>query len=118
MSKNASEVTMPGVEFSLGGKVVLVTGASRGIGRAIALSCAKAGAEVALTYHRDRPGAERVAAEISGMGRKPAVLHADIAEPADVTALAHGARAAFGRVDVWINNAGFDVLTGPAPTSR
>jgi 3-oxoacyl-[acyl-carrier protein] reductase len=105
---------MSGVEFSLQGKVVLVTGASRGIGRAIALTCAGAGADVGVTYHRDRPGAESVAAEIRAMGRTPAVLHADLAEPANISALAQGARAAFGRVDVWINNAGFDVLTGPA----
>ncbi len=100
------------MEFSLSGKVVLVTGASRGIGRAIAMACARAGADVALTYHGDRAGADSAATEIRALGRRPEVLQADTAVDADVAALARGARAAFGRVDVWINNAGFDILTG------
>ena len=103
-----------GVEFSLQGKVVLVTGASSGIGRAIAVACARAGAEVALTYREDRAGADSAAAEIRALGRRPEVIRTNIAIPADVTALAEAARKAFGRVDVWINNAVFDILTGPA----
>lgn len=114
MSKNDTEVGAASAEFSLRGKVVLVTGASRGIGRAIALASARAGADVALTYRTDRTGAERVAAEIRSLGRPPQVFHADTADPADITALADGVRSAFGRVDVWINNAGSDILTGPA----
>ncbi len=112
MSKNETEGRTAGVEFSLSGKVVLVTGASRGIGRAIAMACARAGADVALTYHGDRAGADSAATEIRALGRRPEVLQADTAVDADVAALARGARAAFGRVDVWINNAGFDILTG------
>src|SRR3989442_483771 len=72
----------------LAGKMVLVTGASRGIGRAIALACAAAGADVAVTYRTSRSAADDVAGTIRGMGR----------------------------VDVWINNAGADVLTGERAT--
>jgi len=99
-------------EVSLAGEVVVVTGASSGIGRAIALACAESGADVAVTYHGNRAGAEGTAEAIRGLGRRVEVLRADVAEPAEVAALARGAQAAFGRVDVWINNAGADILTG------
>ncbi|MGH7613328.1 MAG: SDR family oxidoreductase [Gemmatimonadales bacterium] len=97
---------------SLEEKVVLVTGASRGIGRAIALACAAAGADVAVTYRTSQRGAEEVAARVRALGRRAQVLQADTAEPKDFEKLARAARAAFGRVDAWINNAGADILTG------
>src|SRR5437879_13829387 len=100
--------------FSLGGRVALVTGASSGIGRAIALAYAAAGADVVLTYRGNRRGAEETAAQARAAGRRAEPLQADIAEGRDVDALADAVRRAFGRVDVWVNNAGADILTGEA----
>ena len=91
---------------------MLVTGASSGIGRAIAVASARAGADVALTYRANQDGAQRVAREIETAGSRAVVLHADIADPASVHALALAARDALGRLDVWVNNAGADILTG------
>ena len=93
-------------------KIVLVTGASSGIGRAIALGCARAGADVALTYRDNQAGAEETAAAIRELGRRAEVLRVDISVEADVTGLADGLRRRFARVDAWINNAGADILTG------
>src|SRR5947207_11111929 len=100
--------------FSLGGRVALVTGASSGIGRAIALAYAAAGADVVLTYRGNRRGAEETAEQVRAAGRRAEPLQADIAEGRDVDALADAVRRAFGRVDVWVNNAGADILTGEA----
>jgi len=100
--------------FSLSGKVALVTGASSGIGRAIALAYAAAGADVVLSYRGNRRGAEETAERARAAGRRVETLQADIAEGRDVDALADAVRQAFGRVDVWVNNAGADILTGPA----
>jgi 3-oxoacyl-[acyl-carrier protein] reductase len=97
---------------TLEGKVVLVTGASSGIGRAIALACAQAGADVALTYRRNAEGAHEVAGEIAALRRRVEELRVDISSPADIEQLASELRTRFGRVDVWINNAGADILTG------
>lgn len=99
---------------TLEGKVVLVTGASRGIGRAIALACAEAGADVAVTYRTNQQGASALASAIQDVGRRAHVVQADTADPKDIERLARTACAAFGRVDVWINNAGADILTGSA----
>ena len=96
----------------LAGKVVLVTGASRGIGRAIALACAAAGADVALTYRASQREAEEVAGAIRALGRRTQVLRADTTRAPEVERLGTDAQRAFGRVDVWINNAGADILTG------
>src|SRR5260370_9817590 len=96
---------------SLVGKVVLVTGASRGIGRVIALACAEAGADVVITYRTGAQGAAEVAAAVTALGRGAQVLQVDTGNPHDVERLARHAHAAFGRIDVWINNAGVDVLT-------
>ena len=96
----------------LAGSVVLVTGASSGIGRAIALAAADAGADVALTYHASAQAALDVTRVIEGRGRRAAMYQVDLADPASITALAAGMRDAFGRIDVWINNAGADILTG------
>ena len=100
--------------LSLEGKTVLVTGASRGIGRAIALACAQAGANVALTYRSNVRQAEDVAAAVRALGRRAHVMRADISRPEDVATLGPGAREALGRVDVWVNSAGADILTGEA----
>ena len=96
----------------LEGKVVLVTGASSGIGRAIAGRCAGAGADVLITYRRNRRGADETAAELAATGRRVEVLQADIAREQDIAALAREARERLGHVDIWINNAGADILTG------
>jgi 3-oxoacyl-[acyl-carrier protein] reductase len=101
-------------ELSLAGKVVLVTGASTGIGRAIALACAEAGADVAVTYRTSQQGAEEVAARIRALGCRAQTLRADTTEPRDIEQLGRQAREALGAVNVWINNAGADILTGAA----
>src|SRR5437667_11928932 len=97
---------------TLAGKVVLVTGASSGIGRAIALACAEAGADVTVTYRSRQQGATALAGAIQQLGRRAHVVQADTAEPQDVERLARDARVAFGRVDAWSKNAGADILTG------
>jgi 3-oxoacyl-[acyl-carrier protein] reductase len=97
---------------ALADRTVLVTGASGGIGRAIALACAQAGADVALTYRKNDVGARDVEREIQAKGRRAAVFQADVADVASVRALSSAAREALGRIDVWVNNAGADILTG------
>lgn len=94
-------------------KNLLVTGGSSGIGRAIALGCAREGADVALSYRGNREGADRTAEEIRALGRRAEVFQADLARDADIDALASGLRQRFARIDGWINNAGADILTGP-----
>lgn len=96
----------------LAGKVVLVTGGSRGIGGATALACAAAGADVALTYRTSRAGAEEVAGAIHALGRRAHLIAADTAVADDWEGIARQARSAFDRVDAWVNNAGVDILTG------
>lgn len=100
--------------MTLEGRNVVVTGGSSGIGRAIAGRCAGAGADVLITYRRNRRGAEETAADLSRTGRRVVVQQADITREQDITDLARRAREALGRVDVWINNAGADILTGAA----
>jgi 3-oxoacyl-[acyl-carrier protein] reductase len=95
-------------------KIVLVTGASSGIGRAIARRCARAGADLAITYRTNESGAEATAQEIRSLGRRAEVIRADISHPEDVGDLVRSLKDLFGIVDVWINNAGADILTGEA----
>ncbi len=98
--------------IALPGKRVLVTGGSSGIGRAIALAAARAGADVALTYRANEAGAASVADIIRSHGRRALVLQASLGDPASIARLAAAATEALGGVDAWINNAGADVLTG------
>jgi len=98
--------------FRLAGKRVLVTGASSGIGRAIALAAARAGADVALTFRNNEPGAAGVAAGIREAGQRAVMVRADIADPAELERLVDTLRSALGGVDAWVNNAGADILTG------
>lgn len=91
---------------------MLVTGASSGIGRAIAQRAAQEGADLVVTYQRSQAGAEAVAAEIRLLGRRCLVAQGDVSKAADIERLVGAAVAEYGRVDAWINNAGADILTG------
>ena len=88
------------------GKIVLVTGAQRGIGRAIAVRFAEAGADVALNYLDDATAAESAAAEIAALGRRATTIAADISKPAQARRLVADAERALGPIDVLVNNAG------------
>jgi 3-oxoacyl-[acyl-carrier protein] reductase len=96
----------------LDGKIVLVTGASSGIGRAIALGCAREGADLAVTYRANADGADETAGAVRALGRRAEVMRLDVSREDDVAALAKALSERFGRVDAWINNAGADILTG------
>ncbi len=96
--------------FSLSGKNAVVTGGSRGIGRAIALGLAQAGADVVLTYRDKRAEAEAVARDISKIGHRALVLQMDVANRSSVEAAAKDARA-FGAISVLVNNAGINKPT-------
>lgn len=103
-------------EISLVGKVALVTGASRGIGRAIALRLAGAGARVALSS-RKLEGVQAVADEIAAAGGQALAVQAHVGHPEEVTALVARTVEAFGRVDIAVNNAGTNPHFGPLLTA-
>ncbi len=89
----------------LAGKVAVVTGAGRNIGRAIALSLAQAGAAVVVNVRSNRAEADKVAGEIADGGGKAAVVIGDVADAKTAEALASAALKSFGRIDVLVNNA-------------
>lgn len=89
----------------LAGKVALVTGASRNIGRAIALSLAQGGAAVAVNARTSREDAEKVAGEIRATGKRADVFMADISDAQQVAAMADGILARYGRIDILVLNA-------------
>lgn len=90
----------------LKGKVAIVTGASKGIGAAIAKNLAAAGASVVANYATSRDGADRVVADIKKTGGKAVSVQGDMSKAADVQRLFDETKKAFGRVDVLVNNAG------------
>ncbi|ANE47508.1 3-oxoacyl-ACP reductase [Paenibacillus swuensis] len=90
----------------LEGKVALVTGASRGIGRAIALALAEAGADVAVNYAGSENAAGAVVQAIETMGRKAVKIRADVASAADVEDMMKRVMESFGKIDILVNNAG------------
>ncbi len=96
----------------LTGKTALVTGASRGIGRAIAVGLARAGADLALSA-RDEALLEEVRGEVEALGRRAVVLPADVTDADACAQLAADAIAGLGRLDVLVNNAGGSSYMGP-----
>ena len=90
----------------LEGRTVLVTGASRGIGRAIAERCAAEGADVAINYAVNADAAAEVAQVVEGHGRKAAIYQADVGDEAACVAMCEGAIRDFGQIDTLVNNAG------------
>ena len=96
--------------FSLSGKNATVTGGSRGIGRAIAIGLAEAGADVVLTYKSNRAEADKVVSEIQKLGRRALALPMDVTDRKSVEAAAKDARV-FGAISILINNAGINKPT-------
>lgn len=104
--------------IDLTGQVALVTGSSRGIGRACALALAEAGADVVVNYISARTAAEQVAAAVRAAGRRVAVVKADVGEPDDVAAMIGFIREHFGRLDILVSSAatgGFRPLLATTP---
>jgi len=92
--------------LGLQGRVALVTGASRGIGRAIALALARDGADVAVNFRQSGEAAAQVVAQIASMGRKAIAVQADVRDPAQVKAMVERVRAELGGPAILVNNAG------------
>lgn len=90
----------------LDGKVAIVTGSSRGIGRAVASELALHGASVVINYFRSREAAEDVARELNASGARAVAIGAGVAEPDEVRRLIEGTMEAFGKIDILVNNAG------------
>jgi 3-oxoacyl-[acyl-carrier protein] reductase len=102
----------PGVT-DLAGQVAVVTGASRGIGRAIAIRLGRLGASVVVNYSRDANGAAETVAAIKGAGSQSIDIRADVSKPAEIEVLLDTATRRFGRLDMVVANAGLDEGLGP-----
>jgi NAD(P)-dependent dehydrogenase (short-subunit alcohol dehydrogenase family) len=92
--------------MSLAGKTALVTGASKGVGKGIALDLARSGCDVAVNYYSDEAGAEATAAEIRTLGRKAIVIKANVGSSAEVDTMFSAMSADFPKLDILVNNAG------------
>jgi NAD(P)-dependent dehydrogenase (short-subunit alcohol dehydrogenase family) len=103
--------------FDLTGRTALITGASRGIGRAIALGFAEAGADIALAA-RDVAALEQVRSEVEALGRKAVVIPTDVMERDSIVAMVSTAIEQLGAVDILVNNAGGSSYMGPFTTLR
>lgn len=96
----------------LAGKRIVVTGASSGIGRGVALRCAAEGARVLIVYRASHTRAAAVVAEIAAAGGSASAVAADIGDAATIAPLVATARERLGGIDTWCNLAGADILTG------
>ena len=102
----------------LQGKMAIVTGSSRGLGRAIALAFAREGADVLVNYAGREDAAKEVAAAIESLGRRALPCRADVSNAAQVREMVDAAVAAFGRVDILVNNAGITLVKSPLETTE
>lgn len=110
---SSKELRALGTGFGLDGKVVLITGASRGIGETTAKLFALHGAKVIVNYHRGADDARRVVEEITGTGGQAIALAGDVSKPEDVKALVRLGREQYGAVHVLVNNAARDYRPVP-----
>ena len=94
------------MQLHLNGKLALVTGGSRGIGREISLLLAQVGAEVIINYRQSKDKAESLLEEITGQGGKAELFQADVSKPEDIQRLFEHIRGKFNRLDILVNNAG------------
>jgi NAD(P)-dependent dehydrogenase (short-subunit alcohol dehydrogenase family) len=94
------------MDLQLKGKKALVTGGSRGIGRAIVLALAKQGVSVAACYNRESEAVTSLAAELNGLGNDSHVVQCDVSDEAAVARMVKGVRDRFGQIDILVNNAG------------
>lgn len=102
------------LSIDLSGKRALVTGANSGIGEAVALALAGAGADLAINYVSHPEAAEAVAGQVRQLGRKALAIEADVSDPAKVAAMFESIDAAWGGLDILVNNAGIDGKPAPA----
>ena len=93
-------------------KIAVVTGASSGIGRSIALAFGREGASVVVNYNYSIQRAESVVNEIRANGGKAIAVQGNVGHPDQIEKLIKTAQTEFGRIDIWVNNAGADILTG------
>lgn len=103
---------MPIVDFSLDGKVAIVTGGSRGIGRSIALGLAEAGADVAIAARKPE-SLEEAVGEVNALGRRGLAVPTNVRELDSLQALVDQTKAELGRVDILVNNAATNPVFGP-----
>jgi 3-oxoacyl-[acyl-carrier protein] reductase len=99
-------------KLDLNGHIALVTGASRGIGAAIAIALAEAGAAVALNYRERAEDANKIVAKIKAMGGRAISIAADVSQAADVARMVDHAASALGPIDILVNNAGIAIVRG------
>ena len=92
-------------------KVSVITGASQGIGRGIALGLAEAGADVTVNYHQNVDGAEAVANEVHNLGRRAIVVQGDVSKSSDVDRMIQETLSEFGKIDILVNNAGIYIAS-------
>jgi len=104
--------------MSLNGRVAIVTGGNSGIGKAIALGLAKSGANVVIDYVSDPDATSELEREIVALGDKAIGVDADVSQVAELQKLVDAAVAAFGRVDIMVNNAGVETRTSVLDTNE
>src|SRR3954451_20454742 len=92
--------------YNLTGKTALVTGASKGVGKGIALELGRAGCNVVVNYHSDQVGAEATVAELRALGRRAIAIGGSVAQAADVARIFDAVWKDFPKLDVLVNNAG------------
>ncbi|HEY4633806.1 MAG TPA: 3-oxoacyl-[acyl-carrier-protein] reductase [Candidatus Limnocylindrales bacterium] len=106
--------------IDLSGKAALVTGGSRGIGRAIVIRLATQGADVAFSYKGNATAAAETAASVGALGRRALAIQGDVAEPESAETVVKAALEAFGKIDILVNNAGItrdDLIMRMTPES-